>query len=102
MEPGHEDDSEAVDVSDCQDDVCDEMEDRRRAFLAALQDDTAPVQPPLTDGNGMLLEEPEGAPQNGHSSGRSAQLGKPAVAPLNRKERRARQRMLERKLRKAK
>jgi len=92
LEHGSEEDTAAIDVSDFQDDVCDE------------QDDMAPVQPPLTDGNGMLLEEPEGAPQNGHSSSYTALLGKPgkpAVAPLNRKERRARQRMLERKLRKA-
>ena len=104
LEQGHEEDTGAVDASDFQDDVCDQLESRRRAFLAALQDDRAPVQPPLTDGNGMLLEEPMEAPQNGHSSG-TALLGKPAVAPsrpLNRKERRARQRMLERKLRKAK
>jgi hypothetical protein len=100
---GHEQEVDAagVDLSDCRDDVCDELEDRRQAFLAALQDDTAPVQPPLTDGNGMLLEEADEAPQNGQSSGGSALLGKPAVAPLNRKERRARQRLLERKLRKA-
>jgi hypothetical protein len=91
LEQGHEEDAVAVNASDCQDDVCDELEDRRRAFLAALRDDTAPVQPPLTDGNGMLLEEPL--------------RGEPAVAPavpLNRHQRRARQRILDRKLRRAK
>ena len=54
----------AVDATDCQDDVCDDLENRRREFLAALQDDTAPVQPPLTDGNGMLLDEPSEARGN--------------------------------------
>ena len=91
MEQGHQNDTAGADVSDCQEDVCDELEERRRAFLAALQDDTAPVQPPLTDANGMLLEEPL--------------RGEPAVAPavpLNRHQRRARQRMLDRKLRRAK
>jgi hypothetical protein len=103
LEQGHEEDAAGADVSVCQDDVCDELEDRQRAFLAALQDDTAPVQPPLTDGNGMLLEEPEGLPQNGQSCDSTALLSKPAVAPLNRKERRARrQRMLARKLLKTK
>jgi hypothetical protein len=99
---GHETCDSGSDTTDCQKETYSDFEDRRRAFLAALQDDTAPVQPPLTDGNRMLLEEPEGVSPNGHSSGNSALLGKPAVAPLNRKERRARQRMLERKLRKAK
>jgi hypothetical protein len=105
LEQGHEVEADAAAASDCQDEVCDEVEDRRRAFLAALKDDTAPVQPPVTDGNGMQLEEADEAPQHGHSSGSPALLGKPAVAPavpLNRHQRRARQRLLEQKLRRAK
>ncbi|MCI0360307.1 MAG: hypothetical protein L0211_17660 [Planctomycetaceae bacterium] len=64
------------------DDTCNEMEERRQAFLAALEEDTAPVHPPFTDAGGMLLDSSQ--PQldlraNGHSA--SALLGKPAVAP---------------------
>ena len=36
-----------------------EIERRRQAFLLALANDNSPVQPPLTDANGMLLDEPE-------------------------------------------
>jgi hypothetical protein len=87
-----------LDASDCDDRTCDEVETRRREFLNALAMDTAPVQPPVTDANGMQIEEPEAYPDQ-------TLLGKPAVAPgrpLNRQERRARQKLLERKLRKAK
>lgn len=96
--------AESDDASDCQDEVSGELENRRREFLAALHDDAAPVQPPFTDAGGMLLDSSEMQPTNGHAS-TAALLGEPAVGsnrPLNRKERRARQRLLERKLKKAK
>ncbi|MCI0359245.1 MAG: hypothetical protein L0211_12265 [Planctomycetaceae bacterium] len=34
-------------ASDCEDEGCDEIEDRRRAFLAALENDSSPVHPPF-------------------------------------------------------
>ena len=64
---------------------CSELEERRQAFLSALADDTSPVHPPFTDAAGMLLDASEPAT---------------ATAPLNRQERRARQRQLERLRRK--
>jgi len=94
----------AVDATDCQDEVCNDIENRRREFLAALRDDAAPVQPPFTDAGGMLLDSSELQSANGCASA-TALLGEPPVGPrrpLSRKERRARQRILERKLRKAK
>ena len=105
MGQGHEEAVAESDASEFQDETCDELESRRREFLAALQDDTAPVQPPLTDGNGVLLDEQIETPENDVPRGSSALLDKPAVAPavpLNRQQRQARQRLLERKLRKAK
>jgi len=72
--------------------------------LAALHDDAAPVQPPFTDAGGMLLDTSEMRPSNGHASATDL-LDQPPAAlarPLNRQERRARQRLLERKLKKAK
>jgi len=96
-------------VSACGDERCDELENRRRAFLAALMDDTAPVHPPFTDAGGMLLDssQPSLAIQTNDGS---ALLGKPALAPAtaldqpaaSRKERRKQQRLLARKIRKAK
>jgi hypothetical protein len=62
-----------------------ELEERRQAFLSALADDTSPVHPPFTDAAGMLLDASERAT---------------TAAPLNRQERRARQRQLERLRRK--
>jgi hypothetical protein len=111
--------------------VYSEIERRRRAFLAALADDTSPVQPPHVDAGGLQFEEEtedrgqategdelalaavlpmatltpalsQGERENGRrdacpteDSGRTspAQRG-----PLSRHERRARQRMLEKKL----
>ena len=81
----------ALDTSNCDDSTCDEVETRRREFLNALAMDTAPVQPPVTDANGMQIEEPVLAEE----------IATPR-RPLNRQERRARQKLLERKLRKAK
>jgi hypothetical protein len=105
--------------------VYDEIEQRRRAFLAALDNDTSPVQPPRVDAGGMLIDEPEESeelalasvlpmasltPANSHGErevGRrdaypTAENGRqdacPTARPLSRRERRARQRMLEKKL----
>jgi len=101
---GHTVAAESVDASDCQDDVSGELENRRQEFLAALHDDAAPVQPPLTDAGGMQLDSSEMRPSNGHASATDLLDQPPAgtARPLSRKERRARQRLLERKLRKAK
>jgi hypothetical protein len=82
----------------CDNSTCDEGETRRREFLNALANDTASVQPPVTDANGMQIDALEADPVQ-------TLLGKPAVAPrrpLNRHERRARQKLLERRLRKGK
>jgi hypothetical protein len=62
-----------------------ELEERRQAFLSALADDTSPVHPPFTDAAGMLQD---------------ASQPTTATAPLNRQQRRARQRQLERLRRK--
>jgi hypothetical protein len=43
------------------DETCREIENRRRAFLAALENDTAPVHPPFTDAGGLLLDSSESA-----------------------------------------
>ena len=101
---GHPAVANAADATDCQDEVSGELENRRREFLAALHDDAAPVQPPFTDAGGMLLDSSEMETTNGHASATSL-LDQPIAAsarPMSRKERRARQRLLERKLRKAK
>ena len=101
---GHPAVANAADATDCHDEVSGELENRRREFLAALRDDSAPVQPPFTDAGGMLLDSSEMETTNGHASA-TALFGEPGQAtsrPLSRKERRARQRILERKLRKAK
>jgi hypothetical protein len=84
----------------------DEQEARRRAFLAAVEAETAPVQPPRTDLNGMLLEEEAGNAWTAESdqieaSDAAVATLAPPRRPLNRQERKARQRMLERKLRKS-
>jgi hypothetical protein len=62
-----------------------ELEERRQAFLSALADDSSPVHPPFTDDAGMLLDASEPTT---------------ASVPLNRQQRRARQRQLERLRRK--
>ncbi len=98
--------------------VYDEIERRRRAFLAALDNDTSPVQPPRVDAGGMLLEEAEGEQETEDreqtTEGEELALAGvlpmaaltdtstdacPTARPLSRRERRARQRMLEKKLR---
>jgi hypothetical protein len=85
----------------------DDQEARRRAFLAAVEAETAPVQPPQTDAHGMLLED--GAEEAWTAEFEHAGAAEEAVAtiapprrPLSRQERKARQRLLERKLRKGK
>jgi hypothetical protein len=108
--------------------VYSEIERRRRAFLAALDNDTSPVQPPRVDAGGMLREEETGdkkagdeeteerdfalaavlplAPGEREVGRRDAyptvengrQDTSPTTRPLSRRERRARQRMLEKKL----
>ena len=85
-------------------DTCDEIEARRQAFLSALNEDTSPVQPPRVDANGMLLEEEperEELPVLRLAAGAEGQTAGTALLarPLNRKQRRARQRELERKMR---
>jgi hypothetical protein len=75
--------SVALNPSD--DTPCSELEERRQAFLSALADDSSPVHPPFTDAAGMLLDASEPVE---------------AAAPLNRQQRRARQRQLERLRRK--
>jgi hypothetical protein len=85
----------------------DEQEARRRAFLAAVEAETAPVQPPRTDAHGMLLEEDAAEawmPESEQIEATDAAVATlaPPRRPLNRQERKARQRMLERKRRKAK
>jgi hypothetical protein len=98
--------------------VYDEIERRRRAFLAALDNDTSPVQPPRVDAGGMLVEEAEGEQETedreqttegeelalagalsmARTSHEQADCGRTSPALL-RRERRARQRVLEKKLR---
>jgi hypothetical protein len=108
--------------------VYDEIERRRRAFLAALDNDTSPVQPPRVDAGGMLVEdetedgeqttedreqetgvrgqETEERGQRSDDRGQETEEREhgrqdacPTARPLNRRELRARQRMLEKKLR---
>jgi hypothetical protein len=66
--------------TDCGDTTCDEVEDRRREFLAALKAESDPVQLPVL--------ERKAAARNSRR--------------LNRKERRARQRRLEQAMRRGK
>ena len=75
----------AEDTSRCAHELSDEIESRRRAFLAALAEQMSPVQPPEADAKAALENkwEPDATPSLG----------------LTRKERRARRRLLERKLR---
>jgi hypothetical protein len=95
------------DVSPCRPAMSDDIESRRRAFLAALADDTSPVQPPVVDAAGMLIDE---SPARRAEQPLAAilqldldpeQPGATAAVerPLTREQRRARQRLLERKLR---
>jgi hypothetical protein len=96
--------------------VYDEIERRRRAFLSALENDTSPVQPPRVDAGGMLVEEAEGERETGAREQETEEMALasvlpmaaltdtstdacPTARPLSRRERRARQRMLEKKLR---
>jgi len=95
--------------------LCKQIEARRQAFLAALENDTAPVHPPFTDAGGMLLDATEPAKSlvenrdaviqlqlNGHEPG--AALSATAVAEgamIKRHQRRARQRELDRLRRRA-
>jgi hypothetical protein len=106
------------DANDDELETYDEFAERRREFLAALDDNTAPVQPPRTDANGMLIEESEEHAEAEDMSlllmaagaeGMAAPIGdapslthRVSVArPLSRKERRARKRILEKLRRKA-
>jgi hypothetical protein len=87
--------------------TCDEQESRRRAFLAAVEAETAPVHPPRTDVHGMLLEEGDDAawtPETEDAAAAEDGVATPAPTrrPLNRQERKARERLLKRKLQKAK
>jgi hypothetical protein len=85
--------------------TCDEFAERRREFLAALGDNTAPVQPPITDANGMQIVEPLEGERAEDLSLLPLAAGAEGLAerrPLSRKERKARQRLLEKLRRKAK
>ncbi len=108
---------ESDDATDCEDEACNELENRRRAFLAALRDDTAPVHPPFTDAGGMLLDSSESVQAGESQSVVQLQVSgqhvgaalsttsvaeRPARIPLNRHQRRARQRELDRLRRRAK
>lgn len=97
--------------------VCDGLAARRREFLAALEDNTTPVQPPRTDAGGMLLDEADedaaedelavlplaaGAQRLAESSQSSSLTHWVSTGrPLTRKERRARKRLLAKLKRKA-
>jgi hypothetical protein len=96
------DDGDPVDANLVADERCHEMEARRQAFLAALEDDTAPVHPPFTDAGGMLLDSLE--PAGGHSATASVRESEdePAIVPLSRKELRKQRRIQARQQRKAK
>jgi hypothetical protein len=96
-----------VDANEGTDEVCEEIESRRREFLAALADEPAPVQIPRGEDGHRLLDEPvEGEtvhvadvlPLSSLASERSAGASL-LTRPLSRKERRARRRLLERRLR---
>ena len=114
-----------ADANDDEPEAYDEFAERRREFLAALDDNTAPVQPPRTDANGMLVEESEEQEEAEDLSLLPMAAGAEGLAetplltrrastnpslthrvsvsrPLSRKERRARQRMLQKLRRKAK
>jgi hypothetical protein len=98
--------AEPVNATSGSADVCNEMEQRRQAFLAALEDDTASVHPPFTDAGGMLLDsslpQMDGLPaMKANGSCATALLDEPATISfsLNRKERRKRQRILARQRR---
>jgi hypothetical protein len=108
---------QTIDANDDASSVCDEIETRRRAFLAALQGDTAPVHPPFTDAAGMLLDsaEPVQTPDavreavvqlqvHGEREGAAVSVEDAeheSLAAQKRRERRARQRELERLRRRA-
>lgn len=91
----------------CLPEICDEIENRRRTFLAALADDTSPVQPPRIDAGGLLIDQGESDEARplaailqvnldaGNPAGTTATIER----PLTRQQRRARQKLLERKLR---
>ncbi len=91
----------------CLPEVCEEIEHRRRTFLAALADDMSPVQPPRLDAGGLLIEQPEAGEPRPLAAILQVNLdarspsGTTAVIerPLTRQQRRARQKLLERKLR---
>jgi hypothetical protein len=91
----------------CLPEICDEIESRRRTFLAALADDTSPVQPPRIDAGGLLIEQTEAGEARPLAAilqvnlDPSSPLGTAATIerPLTRQRRRARQKLLERKLR---
>ncbi len=102
--------AEETDETHCRPEVSDEIERRRRAFLAALADDTSPVQPPHVDAGGLQLDTPQEATEDQPEQplGEVLQLrldverptgGVTIHRPLTRAERKARQRLLDRKLR---
>ncbi len=91
----------------CLPEICDEIESRRRTFLAALADDTSPVQPPRIDAGGLLIDSSE--PDEARPLATILQVSLDASSPsgttatierpLSRQQRRTRQKLLERKLR---
>jgi hypothetical protein len=100
-----------ADATACESAVLSEIERRRQAFLAALADDTSPVQPPRVDAGGLLIDKPEageemalsavlplaaGGKLEAFAAADSSDESRPT--PLTRCERKTRQRMLERKL----
>jgi hypothetical protein len=108
---------ESIDVSDCQPMVSDDAKLRRGEFLEALEPDLPPVQPPVVDSGWKQLEDPvemefdDGQFEPIQSAGSgpglkvcldSQEESPQSVAtqsrPLNRKERRARERMRRRAL----
>jgi len=98
--------SELIDVSDYQPIVSDEARLRRGEILAGLEPDLSPVQPPMVDADRKQLEDPvemkfDDGQIEPRPSAESEAVTSNAVAParpLNRQQRRARQRMLERAL----
>ena len=109
VEPADRAEEPAVDdgVSASEQAAYDEQEARRRAFLAAVEAEMAPVQPPQTDAHGMLLEEETGEAwtaefEHAGAAEEAVATIAPTRRPLSRQERKARQRLLARKLRKAK
>ncbi len=91
----------------CLPEISDEIENRRRTFLAAWADDTSPVQPPRIDAGGLLIDQAE--PVEARPLAAILQVNLDADSPggttatierpLTRQQRRARQKLLERKLR---